>query len=183
MITRKEIDLAAPLTTPQIEMLTALAAAPSTADVDCPELTAAQQNSFYRLIRNTDSRFISCDTDTSKKQRPFLKQSPINFVINLYIVNILYNVYTLCKVYTLFCFPPFSDRLWIQPSFFMAISFSTRRICLSPFIDFHLCRWATIRSLHWDSNRLHIFLTPSCQIEMLFLRQPISSIPLYMNVR
>ena len=60
MITRKEIDLAAPLTTPQIavsythldvykrqpqiEMLTALAAAPSTADVDCPELTAAQQN-------------------------------------------------------------------------------------------------------------------------------------------
>ena len=34
MITRKEIDLAAPLTTPQIEMLTALAAAPSTADVD-----------------------------------------------------------------------------------------------------------------------------------------------------
>ena len=32
MITRKEIDLAAPLTTPQIEMLTALAAAPSTAE-------------------------------------------------------------------------------------------------------------------------------------------------------
>lgn len=43
MITRKEIDLAAPLTTPQIEMLTALAASPSTADADCPELTAAQQ--------------------------------------------------------------------------------------------------------------------------------------------
>ena len=42
MITRKEIDLAAPLTTPQIEMLTALAASPSTADVDCPELTAKQ---------------------------------------------------------------------------------------------------------------------------------------------
>lgn len=67
MITLKEIDLAAPLTTPQIEMLTALAASPSTADVDCPELTAAQQKSFYRLIRNTDSRFISGDTDTSKK--------------------------------------------------------------------------------------------------------------------
>jgi hypothetical protein len=68
MITRKEIDLAASLTTPQIEMLTALAAAPSTADVDCPELTAAQQkNSFHRLIRKTDSRFISGDTDTSKK--------------------------------------------------------------------------------------------------------------------
>ena len=67
MITRKEIDLAEPLTTPQIEMLTALAAAPSTADVDCPELMAAQQNSFYRLIRKTDSRFISGDTDTSKK--------------------------------------------------------------------------------------------------------------------
>lgn len=33
MITRKEIDLAAPLTTPQIEMLTALAAAPSAAKV------------------------------------------------------------------------------------------------------------------------------------------------------
>ena len=67
MITRKEIDLAASLTTPQIEMLTALAAAPSTADVDCPELTVAQQNSFHRLIRKTDSRFISGDTDTSKK--------------------------------------------------------------------------------------------------------------------
>lgn len=51
MITRKEIDLAAPLTTPQIEMLTALAASPSTADVDCPELMAAQQNSFHRIIR------------------------------------------------------------------------------------------------------------------------------------
>lgn len=46
MITRKEIDLAAPLTTPQIEMLTALAASPSTADVYCPELTAAQQKKF-----------------------------------------------------------------------------------------------------------------------------------------
>ena len=67
MITRKEIDLAAPLTTPQIEMLTALAATPSTADIDCPELTAAQQNSFHRLICKTDSRFISGDTDTSKK--------------------------------------------------------------------------------------------------------------------
>lgn len=67
MITRKEIDLAAPLATPQIEMLTALAAAPSTADVDCPELTVAQQNSFYRLIRKTESRFVSGDTDTSKK--------------------------------------------------------------------------------------------------------------------
>lgn len=67
MITRKEIDLAAPLKTPQIEMLTALAAAPSAADVNCPELTAAQQKSFYRLIRKTDSRFISGDTDTSKK--------------------------------------------------------------------------------------------------------------------
>ena len=67
MITRKEIDLAAPLTTPQIEMLTALAAAPSTADVDCPELTAAQHNSFHRLIRKTESRFVSGDTDTSKK--------------------------------------------------------------------------------------------------------------------
>ena len=67
MITRKEIDLAEPLTTPQIEMLTALATAPSTADLDCPELTASQQNSFYRLIRKTDSRFISGDTDTSKK--------------------------------------------------------------------------------------------------------------------
>ena len=67
MITRKEIDLAAPLTTPQIEMLTALEAAPSTADVDCPELTAAQQNSFHRIIRKTESRFVSGDTDTSKK--------------------------------------------------------------------------------------------------------------------
>lgn len=67
MITRKEIDLAAPLTTPQIEMLTALAASPSTADVDCPELTAAQQKNFYRLIHKTDSRFISGDTDTPKK--------------------------------------------------------------------------------------------------------------------
>lgn len=67
MITHKEIDLAAPLTTPQMEMLTALAAAPSTANADCPELTAAQQNSFHRLIRKTDSRFISGDTDTSKK--------------------------------------------------------------------------------------------------------------------
>ena len=67
MITLKEIDLAAPLTTPQIEMLTALAASPSTADVDCPELTAAQQKSFYRLIRKTDSSFISGDTDTPKK--------------------------------------------------------------------------------------------------------------------
>lgn len=67
MITLKEIDLAAPLTTPQIEMLTALAASPSTADVDCPELTAAQQKSFYRLIRKTDSLFISGDTDTPKK--------------------------------------------------------------------------------------------------------------------
>ena len=66
MITRKEIDLAAPLTTPQIEMLTALAASQSTADVDCPELTAAQK-SFYRLIRKTDSRIISGDTDTPKK--------------------------------------------------------------------------------------------------------------------
>ena len=45
MITRKEIDLA----------------------VDCPELTAAQQKNFYRLIRKTDSRFISGDTDTPKK--------------------------------------------------------------------------------------------------------------------
>ena len=160
MITRKEIDLAAPLTTPQIEMLTALAASPSTADVDCPELTAAQQKNFYRLIRKTDSRFISGDTDTPKKQRPLLKQSPSNLAINLYIVNILYNVYTLCKVYTLFCFPPFSDRLWIQPSFFMAISFSTRRICLSPFIDFHLCRWATIRSLHWYPYCFHILFSP-----------------------
>lgn len=67
MITRKEIDLAAPLKTPQIEMLTALAASPSTADVDCPELTAAQQKNFYRLIRKTDSRFISGVTDTPKK--------------------------------------------------------------------------------------------------------------------
>ena len=67
MITRKEIDLDAPLTTPQIEMLTALAAAPSTADVDCPELTAAQQSSFYRLIRKTASSFSSGDTDTLKK--------------------------------------------------------------------------------------------------------------------
>ena len=67
MITLKEIDLAAPLTTPQIEMLTALAASPSTADVDCPELTAAQQKNFYRLIRKTDSRFISGVTDTPKK--------------------------------------------------------------------------------------------------------------------
>ena len=67
MITRKEIDLAAPLTTPQIEMLTALAAAPSPADVACPELTAAQQTSFHRLIRKTESRFVSGDTDTSKK--------------------------------------------------------------------------------------------------------------------
>ena len=66
MITRKEIDLAAPLTTPQIEMLTALAASPSTADVDCPELTAAQQKNFYRLIRKTDSRFISGDRYTEK---------------------------------------------------------------------------------------------------------------------
>ena len=41
MITRKEIDLAAPLTTPQIEMLTALAASPSTADVDCPEINGS----------------------------------------------------------------------------------------------------------------------------------------------
>lgn len=40
---------------------------PSTADVDCPELTAAQQKNFYRLIRKTDSRFISGDTDTPKK--------------------------------------------------------------------------------------------------------------------
>jgi hypothetical protein len=48
-------------------MLTALAASPSTADVDCPELTAAQQKNFYRLIRKTDSRFISGDTDTPKK--------------------------------------------------------------------------------------------------------------------
>ena len=91
MITRKEIDLAAPLTTPQIEMLTALAAAPSTADVDCPELTAAQQNSFYRLIRNTDSRFISCDTDTSKKQRPFLKQSPVNLFFGIFRYSNLLN--------------------------------------------------------------------------------------------
>ena len=67
MITRKEIDLAAPLTTPQIEMLTALADAPPDADVNCPELTAAQQKSFYRLIRKTDSRIISGDTDTPKK--------------------------------------------------------------------------------------------------------------------
>ena len=67
MITRKEIDLAAPLTTPQIEMLTALAAAPSAADVNCPELTATQQKSSYRLIRKTDSRIISGDTDTPKK--------------------------------------------------------------------------------------------------------------------
>ncbi len=67
MITRKEIDLAAPLTTPQIEMLTALAAAPSAADVNCPELTATQQKSFYRLIRKTDFRIISGDTDTPKK--------------------------------------------------------------------------------------------------------------------
>lgn len=67
MITRKEIDLAAPLTTPQIETLTALAATPSTADADCPELTAAQQNSCYRLIRKTASSFISGNTDTSKK--------------------------------------------------------------------------------------------------------------------
>ena len=67
MITRKEIDLAAPLTTPQIEMLTDLAAAPSAADVNCPELTAAQQKSFYRLIRKMDSRIISGDTDTPKK--------------------------------------------------------------------------------------------------------------------
>ena len=89
MITRKEIDLAAPLTTPQIEMLTALAASPSTADVDCPELMAAQQNSFHRIIRKTESRFVSGDTDTSKKQRYFLRQSSGNLVINLYIVNIL----------------------------------------------------------------------------------------------
>ena len=67
MITRKEIDLAVPLKTPQIEMLTALAAAPSTADVDCPELTVAQQNRFYRLIRKPESRFVSGDTDTAKK--------------------------------------------------------------------------------------------------------------------
>ena len=67
MITRKEIDLAAPLTTPQIEMLTALAAAPSTADVDCPELTVAQQNSFYRLIRKTESRFVSGEKKKKKK--------------------------------------------------------------------------------------------------------------------
>ena len=59
MITRKEIDLAAPLTTPQIEMLTALAASPSTADVDCPELTAAQQKKFYQPNRKNDFRFIS----------------------------------------------------------------------------------------------------------------------------
>ena len=160
MITRKEIDLAAPLTTPQIEMLTALAAAPSTADVDCPELTAAQQNSFHRLIRKTESRFVSGDTDTSKKQRYFLKQSSGNLAINLYIVNSLYNVYTLRKVYTLFCFPPLSDCLWVQPCFLMTISLSTRRIFFSPFVDFHLCWWATIRTLHWDPYCFHILFSP-----------------------
>lgn len=160
MITRKEIDLAAPLTTPQIEMLTALAAAPSTADVDCPELAAAQQSSFHRLIRKTESRFVSGDTDTSKKQRYFLKQSSGNLAINLYIVNSLYNVYTLRKVYTLFCFPPLSDCLWVQPCFLMTISFSTRRIFFSPFVDFHLCCWATIRSLHWYPYCFHILFSP-----------------------
>ena len=34
MITRKEIDLAAPLTTPQIEMLTALASPPPSLSID-----------------------------------------------------------------------------------------------------------------------------------------------------
>ena len=63
MITRKEIDLAAPLTTPQIEMLTALAASPSTADVDCPELTAGQKKKIFSLWRgingSTTKKFLS----------------------------------------------------------------------------------------------------------------------------
>lgn len=53
---------------------------------------------------------------------------------------------------------------------FDTISFFTRRICLSPFVDFHLCRWATIRSLHWYPYCFHILFSPPRQIEMLFLR-------------
>ena len=65
----------------------------------------------------------------------------------------------------------------------MAINFSTRRIFFSPFVDFHLCCGATIRSFHWYPDCFHILFSPPRQIEMLFLRQPISSFPLYMNVR
>ena len=34
----------------------------------------------------------------------------------------------------------------------------------------HLCRWATIRSLHWYPYCFHILFSPPRQIEMLFLR-------------
>ena len=83
--------------------------------------------------------------------------------------------------------PPLSDCLWVQPCFFMAISFSPVRMLFAPRVDFFLRRTASARStfcsLHGNSNRFHIFFTPSRQIEMLFLSQPISSISLYMNVR
>lgn len=49
MIVRKEIDLDAPLTPAQEEMLSALASRPVTPDEDCPELTAEQLAQFQRI--------------------------------------------------------------------------------------------------------------------------------------
>ena len=49
MITRKEINLNAPLTEAQREMLSTLAATPAIPDEDCPELTPEQLANFKRI--------------------------------------------------------------------------------------------------------------------------------------
>ncbi len=57
MITRKDINLNAPLTEEQKEMIRTLAAAPAVPDEDCPELTQEQLANFKRISEtNRESR-------------------------------------------------------------------------------------------------------------------------------
>ncbi len=68
MIVRKEIDLNAPLTASQMEMLNDLEARPVTPDEDCPALTPEQLAQFRRI--SAENREERC------KQTVTLRLSP-----------------------------------------------------------------------------------------------------------
>ena len=68
MITRKEIDIDAPLTDEQKQMLDALQTRPDQPDDDCPELTPEQ---LQQLVRVSELR-----RDERRKQSVTLRLSP-----------------------------------------------------------------------------------------------------------